>query len=76
MNPGEIEVRSPALSDGSTPLDEIVGQGVNIHWVQIRGKDKTVTVVFHTRRRASIIATLNEAEPVCLEAVDTQLAQE
>ena len=57
MNPGEIEVRYPARTDGSTPLDEIVGQGVNIHleqmddshWsMQIGGNGKTVTVLFHT----------------------------
>ena len=77
MNPGEIEVRCPARTDGSTPLDEIVGQGVNIHleqidrdtwWVQIYGKDKTVTVVLHTGG-APINATWNYHEPMYFEAV-------
>ena len=77
MNPGEIEVRCPARSDGSTPLDEIVGQGVNIHleqidknswWMQICGKDKTVTVRLHSHR-AAITATWDDHEPMSFEAV-------
>ena len=76
MNPGEIEVRCPTRSDGSTPLDEIVGQGVNIHleqidhnqwWMQIGGKDKTVNVCFHTFG-SSIIATWFDDELVRFEA--------
>ena len=84
MNPGEIEVRCPARTDGSTPLDEIVGHGVNIHleqvdgntwWIHIGSKDRMIAVVFQTRG-APITATWGDVEAMRFAATDTQLAQE
>ena len=63
--PGIIEVRCPALPDGSTPLDEVVAHGVDVHieqmddnqwWISIRGKNELLSL-WLTTKRAPIRAT-------------------